>query len=294
MKTGPIRRLAQTDDVCGEGAVFHPTHNAMYWTDINRGLIHRYHLETTAVDTWTPVSDGKAQPVTALTLTTDPEQLLVVLGGEIILWRPANNRTTRTLYKLPTYPASRCNDARVDPTGTLWIGTMQNNVAPDGSTKEVTENLGKLLSLSPAGELKIWQKDIGISNTFAWSPDTRTMYFADTLANTIWQYDFAASTISNQRIFNHGFARGLPDGSTMDSEGYLWNCRYGGSAIIRFAPNGDVDRIIEVPVPNPTTCTFGGPNLTTLYFTSAGNGGLYSIETDVEGLPSTPYNLTDN
>ncbi len=289
MKTGPIRRLAQTDDVCGEGAVFHPTHNAIYWTDINRHLLHRYHLETTAVTTWT-----FAQPVTALTLTTNPEVLLVVLGGEIILWQPSTNRRTRTLYNLPTYPACRNNDARVDPAGTLWFGTMQNNLAPDGSTKDVTENLGELFSLNPAGEVKLWQQNIGIANTIAWSPDTRTMYFGDSIANTLWQYDFAASAISNQRIFAAGFERGLPDGSAMDSEGCLWNCRYFGAAIVRWSPSGAVDRILEVPVPNPTTCTFGGPNLTTLYFTSAGNGGLYSLETGVEGLPSTPYSLTDN
>ncbi len=283
-----IQNIAQTGDICGEGAVWHPRHQAVYWTDINRGLIHRLALADSQVQTW-----HFDQPVTALTLTTDPNLLLAVLGGRIILWSPVAGEL-RTLHTLPDWPTLRANDARVDPTGALWFGTMQNNVAPDGSTKETTEHIGELICLSPSGDTRSWHQNLGIQNTIAWSPDSKTMYFGDTLANTIYAADYAARSIISIRPFATGFPRGLPDGSTMDAEGHLWNCRYGGACIVRFTPTGEVDRVVETPVENPTTCTFGGPALGTLYFTSAGNGGLYSFEPGVQGLPSTPYSLTES
>src|SRR5437667_8070381 len=82
---------------------------------------------------------------------------------------------------------------------------------------------------------------------------------------TIWP----TGTIANQRPFLEGFARGLPDGSTVDSAGYLWNCRFFGGCIVRVAPDGQIDRVVEMPVKNITTCTFGGPDRKTLYVTTA-------------------------
>jgi len=293
-----IRCLAKTDDVCGEGVVWHPKHNAVYWTDINRGLLHRLALSSKEVETW-----AFDQPVTALGLTTDPERLLVVLGGRVLVWSPRNDRRDNVLFTLPQWPVSRCNDARVDPGGILWLGTMQNNIGGDGSTRQITDHIGELLSLNATGVTHTWQNGVGIGNTIAWSPAEDLMYFADTLRNEIYiyEYDKSAQRVSNQRIFTKGFERGLPDGSAIDVEGFLWNCRYGGGCIARFAPDGSVDLVIDVPVPNPTTCAFGGPDLRTLYFTSAGegtqrggpeDGGLFSMRVPVRGLETTPFRLT--
>ena len=117
----------------------------------------------------------------------------------------------------------------------------------------------------------IHRRDVGISNTLAWSPDRRRFYFGDSLANTIWSYDYdrATGTIQNEAVFFAGFDRGLPDGSTVDAEGYLWNCRYDGGCIVRVSPDGKIDRVIEMPVKNITTCTFGGADLKTLFVTTA-------------------------
>jgi sugar lactone lactonase YvrE len=155
-----------------------------------------------------------------------------------------------------------------------------------------------LFRVDHKGVVTEWRKNLGIANTLCWSPDHRTFYFADTLVNEIYAYDYADGAISNERIFQRGFARGAPDGSAIDSAGYLWNCRFGGSCIIRLAPDGSVDRVVEMPVQNITTCTFGGPDLKTLFITTAsivsppGNrlaGSLFALEVETPGMPESRY-----
>jgi len=156
-------------------------------------------------------------------------------------------------------------------------------------------------SIAPDGSSTVEKTGIRISNTFAWSPDAKRFYFGDSLANTIyvWDYDAAAGTIANERPFFTGFERGVPDGSAMDSAGYLWNARYDGACIVRVDPDGKVDRIVEMPVENITTCTFGGPDLKTLYITTAAGGtktprlagSLFSLQVDVPGLPENKFRL---
>ena len=281
--------VAPTGDVCGEGAVWHASHEAVYWNDINRFLIHRFTPADRCVRTW-----FFDEPVTALTLTDRPEVLAVVLGSSVILWEPETDVRHDPIFRLEGWPKVRLNDARVDPRGALWIGSMRNNVNADGSGGVAGGQDGALFRLDPDGKVTIWRKEIGISNTLAWSPDRRRFYFGDTLANVVrvYDYDEATGAIANERPFLEGFARGLPDGSTVDSEGYLWNCRFFGGCIVRVAPDGTIDRIVEMPVKNVTTCTFGGPDRKTLYVTTAkieapaGDrlaGGLYAVVTDVAG-----------
>jgi sugar lactone lactonase YvrE len=287
--------VAPTGDVCGEGAVWHAPHNAVYWTDINRFLIHRLNLADSSVLTW--LFD---EPVTALSLTDRKEVLVVVLGSRVILWEPATEVRHDPLFLLDGWPAARFNDARCDPRGSLWIGSMRNNVNADGSLGEAGGKDGILVRLDPDAKTTCWRKGVGISNTLAWSPDRRRFYFGDTLANVIWVYDYDSSTgaISNERPFLQGFARGFPDGSTVDSEGYLWNCRFYGNCIVRVAPDGQIDRVVEMPVKNITTCTFGGADLTTLFVTTAtadaprGDrlaGSLFSIQTKTQGQPENCF-----
>jgi sugar lactone lactonase YvrE len=291
-----VRCVASTGDFCGEGAVWHPQEDAVFWTDINRFLLHRYDVKTADVQTW-----KFDQPVTAVVLTTDPEQIGLILGGGVVLWNVRGQRTATTLLELPGWPVARCNDARVDPSGILWVGTMQNNVASDGGDLPITKSIGELFSLNSRGETRIWRTGMGIENTVAWSHDAGQMYFADTLRNQIYRgtFDVGQSSVGSSEIFAEGFARGLPDGSSMDVEGYLWNCRHGGGCVVRFAPDGSVAEVIDTPAKNPTTCTFGGKDWKTLYITSAGQdapeecggGSLFAVEVETPGLPTTPFRL---
>jgi sugar lactone lactonase YvrE len=144
-----------------------------------------------------------------------------------------------------------------------------------------------------------------VSNGMDWSPDDKTFYFADTALHTVYAYDFDldAGTISNRRVFLH-FSReqGRPDGMAVDCEGFLWVALWDGWRIARYAPDGRLDREIDLPVPRPSSCCFGGPDLKTLYITSARvrlsrqnleeaplSGGLFALDVDVAGQPVTEF-----
>jgi sugar lactone lactonase YvrE len=287
--------VAPTGDICGEGVVWHAAHSAAYWTDINRFLIHRYTPVDRCVRTW-----FFDEPVTALTLTDRDDTLAVVLGSQVILWEPHSDHRSQPLYRLEQWPRVRFNDARTDKRGSLWIGSMHNNVNPDGSAGTVEGYDGLLYRLDPDNTITEWCYDLRIANTLAWSPDDRHFYFGDTLENTVWVYDYdpASGAIANRRPFLQGFSKGFPDGSCVDTEGYLWNCRFYGGCIVRVAPDGHIDRIVDMPVQNVTTCTFGGADRKTLYVTTASvqappadrlAGGLFTIQTETEGQPENRF-----
>ena len=301
MISGPVASLpvcvAPAGDRCGEGAVWHAAHSAVYWTDINRFLIHRLTLDDKCVRTW-----FFDEPVTALTLTDRDDVLAVVLGSSVILWEPASDVRHKPIYRLAGWPSVRLNDARADPRGSLWAGSMRNNVNPDGSSREAGGKDGILHRIDSGAGVTIHKRDIGISNTLAWSPDRRHFYFGDSPANTIWSYDYDCDTgtIQNEAVFFAGFDRGLPDGSTVDAEGYLWNCRYDGGCIVRISPEGKIDLVIEMPVRKVTTCTFGSAHLKTLFVTTASvdaapgerlAGGLFAIQCEVSGQEENRFRV---
>jgi sugar lactone lactonase YvrE len=288
--------IAPTGDRCGEGPVWHAAEQAIYWTDINRFLIHRLDPQDRAVKSW-----FFDEPVTALVLTDRDDTLAVALGSRLLFWKPASDERRDHGFRLQGWPAVRLNDGRADPRGSLWLGSMRNNVSPDGSPgQDAGGSDGILVCIDPDRSVKEWKRDIGIANTVAWSPDHKRFYFADSLDNRIWAYSYDEQTgaIEGEQTFLHGFERGLPDGSAVDSEGYLWNCRYSGKCIVRVAPDGRIDRILEMPVTNITSCTFGGRDLRTLYITTAASGappeerlagGLFSIRTIAPGQPENRF-----
>lgn len=289
--------IAPAGDRCGEGPVWIPEEQALYWTDINRFLIHRLDPAHGGVQSW-----FFDEPVTALALTDREGTLAVALGSRIILWSPGSDLRRDHGFHLGGWPAVRLNDGRPDPRGSLWVGSMRNNVEPDGAPTACGGTDGVLFRLDPDGSVSQWKRGIGISNTLAWSPDRRLFYFADTLENTVYVYDYDESTgaIAGERPFFAGFSRGKPDGSAIDAEGYLWNCRFGGGCIVRIAPDGSIDRVIEMPALNITSCTFGGAGYATLYATSAGleappgdrlGGSLFAIQSSVPGLPENRFRV---
>ncbi|CAN7489063.1 SMP-30/gluconolactonase/LRE family protein [Phenylobacterium sp. LjRoot219] len=286
-----LRCVAPVGDKCGEAATWSAEEQALYWCDVNRFLIHRLDAEE-RVASW-----YFDQPVTALSLTEQPGVWLVALGSRLILWRPAEDSRREHGFQLAQWPTARLNDGRAAPNGDFWIGTMANNVGPNGEPGAAPFGHGVLHRLQPGGRVTEIKRELGISNTVCWSPDRTTFYFADTLQNTIWAYDYdvASGEISGERPFFSGFERGVPDGSSVDAAGRLWNCRFDGGCVVCVAPDGTIEQVLEVPARNVTTCAFGGADLKTLYITTAAMetsasdrlaGSLFAYQADVAGLES--------
>ncbi len=291
----PIRCIAPTGDICGEAATWSSDENRVYWVDINRFLVHWMDLSNGAVK-----SHLFGEPVVALSLTDVGGTLLVALGSKLTLLTIATDRREDMGAALPGWPDTRFNDGRTDPLGAFWIGSMGNNVGPNGENLSITDGAGRLFRYRSGGRLEEFEAGIGIPNTLCWSPDGGTFYFGDTLRNEVRAYPFDKATGNIGAGAPHftGFDRGLPDGSTIDEEGYLWNCRFGGGCIVRVAPDGSVDRVIDMPVKNITTCAFGGPDLSTLFVTTASvdraqsdrlAGSLFAIETPIRGVPENRF-----
>jgi sugar lactone lactonase YvrE len=290
--------VVASGDVCGEGLIWVRDAQSVYWTDINRFLVHRYSPQEGIVKTW-----FFSEPVTCVMETSRPDTLALSMGSGVALWKPESDESPTILFALPGWPKVRCNEAGVDPGGALWVGSMRNNVRENGDHGEEGGEDGVLYRVEGNGAATEWRRALGISNTMLWSPDRGKFYFGDSLKNCIWSYDYdlARRSISGEQPFFQDFERGAPDGSTIDSEGYVWNCRYGGSCVVRIAPDGQIDRIIEMPVSRPTNCTFGGPEGNVLYVTCASpaaghwerfGGGLFAVQTNVTGLVENKFQIS--
>jgi L-arabinonolactonase len=158
---------------------------------------------------------------------------------------------------------TRLNDGKVDRQGRFIAGAMDY---------EETDPLGGLYRLSSDGAVAKLEEGIVVSNGPCWSPDGNTFYFSDSMRRRIWsyKYDAASGDLLNRRIFAdfQGHLRGYPDGATVDSEGYLWSAEVYGGRVVRFAPDGTIDRLIGMPVDSITSVMFGGVDLDVLYVTS--------------------------
>ena len=287
----PNRRFA-----LGEGPHFDTQTGHLYWVDIVACQAWRMNTADRTAIHWefdTPIS---------AVVPRVGGGLMVALSRRLEFFDPATG--VRALFSAPEAGiiGNRSNEARVDPTGRFWLGTMQNNIGPNREDLPITKSTGGLYRIDGDGSFTKLVSDIGVSNTLCWDEKRKRLYFADTTARTIRVFDWDAESghISNPRVFAAKHPRGFPDGSALDAEGYLWNCRWAGSCIIRYAPDGSVDRIVDVPVTNPTSCVFGGPDLRTLYITSAYQGmsdakraanplegALLVANADVPGQPCT-------
>jgi sugar lactone lactonase YvrE len=163
----------------------------------------------------------------------------------------------------PDKPHTRLNDGKVDARGRFIVGSM--DIREGGAD-------GALFRLDPDLSLHHLDTGFAISNGPCWSPDDSTFYFSDTFSGEIWAYDYdvRTGTIANRRTFTKaGIAPGMAtDGSTVDAEGFLWNAQNFAGKLCRYAPDGSLDRVIEMPVKKVTSVSFGGPDLDILYVTS--------------------------
>ncbi|MEV5103125.1 SMP-30/gluconolactonase/LRE family protein [Streptomyces massasporeus] len=195
----------------------------------------------------------------------------------------------RWLHHEPV-PGRRANDAAVAPDGTLWTGTMRYDEAPGGGT---------LSRVTGDGSVDVVLDDVAVSNGTGWSPDGRLMYYVDSPTRRIDVFDHADGRITGRRTLAEiEESAGFPDGLTVDAEGCVWVALWQGSAVRRYTPDGELDRVIELPVPLVTACAFGGADLGDLYITTARvgltdppalAGSLFVVPGAGKGLAHPPF-----
>ena len=282
----------------GEGPIWSIEQQTLYWLDVPMpSKLFKLHLASNKLESY-----EMPEMITSMALQQNGDMLIASHYG-INNYNFTEKKLTKILDIETDKPQNRCNDGAADSKGRFWVGTMQNNLTADATEIKIIENSGSLYCINQDLSFKKLEDNIGISNTIAWSPDNKKFYFTDTLTGIINSYDcnFDEGTISNKKFFAQ-HERGFPDGATVDSDGYLWSCRWGGSCVIRFDPNGKVDDIIELPVQNITNCTFGGKDLKTLFITTARygisqeqmkqqplSGGLFAINLNIKGLPDNNF-----
>ena len=282
----------------GEGIIWSRKEQKLFWVDIPMpSKLYYYDYSLKSLKKY-----DMPEMITSLSLRST-NNLLVASHHGINNFNILENKFEKLIDVEKNLPQNRCNDGATDAQGRYWFGTMQNNISPDGGDIEINQNSGSIYFLDKNLKITPVENDLYITNTFVWSPDNTQFYFSDTITGIISSYDFNLQNgkVSNKKDFAT-FDRGYPDGSAIDAEGYLWNCRWGGSCVVRFNPNGKVDDVIELPVKNVTSCTFGGPNLKTLFITTArmgmddqyllenpDTGGVYSIELDVQGMSDNVF-----
>src|SRR5215472_10205686 len=155
-QSGRFRCILPTRDWCGESPVWDSGGQAVFWVDINRRLVHRYKLAEESLRTW-----EFEEPVTALALTRQDNVFLVALASRLVYWNPATHSHTDAGFRLDSWPRLRFNDGRPDPRGSFWVGTMWNNVLPDGGDGQVGGRDGVLYRFDPDGAITEWDRGIG-------------------------------------------------------------------------------------------------------------------------------------
>jgi sugar lactone lactonase YvrE len=285
-----VQQLDVPPCVLGEGPVWSDRDGCLYYVSIVAYELHAYTPSTKQHRSW------KLDTYVGSLAECRSGGLILALGDRIARFDP--NKGSSSLEDFTVLerdrPLNRLNDGRVDPWGRFWVGSMR--IAEDASE-------GRLWCVSADGTAEAVRDGIGVSNSAAFDRERNRMYFADSMTGMIECSDVDAERkLTGFKPFAKAGV-GAPDGSCTDAKGYLWNCEWGGHRICRYAPDGSVERVLDMPVSRPSCCAFGGPSYRTLFVTSAqlnmtadelardpNAGSLFSIELDdVRGLPADQF-----
>lgn len=276
----------------GEGACWSPREQALYFVDILGKALHRHHPASGVQRSW-----RFDEEVSALAEREHGPGLLLSLRHDLALFDPASGALTRLHRPEPERRGNRFNDGKCDARGRFWIGST------DYACKAWT---GALYRFDGDGRCTRCLDQVKIANGPAWSPDGRTMYFNETGHARTWAIDFdpERGTLGERRLWLQcdEAREGVPDGITTDAAGHVWIARWGGGAVTCHDGEGAELARIELPTAHVTSCAFGGPDLRTLYITTATidldeaqrvaqplAGGLFAVELDSPGLPANRF-----
>lgn len=253
--TEEIEMIADYACETGENPLWHPIEQKLYWCDIPRGRIFRF-------DPGSGIHEQcyEGRTVGGFTVQCDGSLLLFMDRGTIARWN--NGDLTEIVESIPAELESRFNDVIADPKGRVYCGTMSTEQAK-----------GRLYRLDLDGSLHVMLEGVGCSNGMAFTADQQSFYHTDSFAGEICLYDYSVEdgSLSNRRIFARlDISQGLPDGATLDSEGNLWSALWDGGAVVRLNAEGHIEERIPIPARKASSVTFGGPDYTDMYITSAG------------------------
>ncbi len=273
----------------GEGPVWDVATARLWWVDVNGRKI--FHADPGVG----PVEEYAVPDRPGCLAVRSDGTLIIALRRGVILFDP----TTGTHRDVPCpidFGVERFNDGACDRRGRFFAGTMH---------KEMNDRIGGLYRVDADLSVHRVAGDICLSNGIAWSPDNRTLYHCDSRPGVVFAYDYdiEAGTVANRRVFADFDGRvGGTDGCTVDAEGGLWVAEVGAGQIVRFLPDGRIDRVVKVPVTRLTSVMFGGPDLRTLFVTSMRYhnseeslaaepqaGGVFALDVGVAGLPEPRF-----
>jgi sugar lactone lactonase YvrE len=278
-----VCRVASCDQL-GEGPCWDAKARRLYWFDIKGLTLHWLDPVSDETGAWPlPVQASAAAPRAKGGLVLATNQGLALFDTE--------TGTLDLHHPLAAPEGFRVNDGKIGVHGRFFWSHMDDAAGQRG---------GKLFCTGPDWTTRVAVDQVHIANAVSCSPDGRTFYLADSAKRTLYAYDLDPTTgdLSNPRVFTHVEGQtGTPDGAAVDAEGFVWSCHWGGWRVVRYAPDGSIDRVIDMPVEQPTSCAFGGEDLETLFVTSAWDGlsaearavqplagCLFSLEPGVRGL----------
>jgi sugar lactone lactonase YvrE len=275
-----VRCVARAEDRLGEGPCWSPLEQRLYWFDIKGQRL-----------SWCAADGGGREafdlPVRASAAAPRASGGLLVATEKGLAHIDPDARTFEITQPHDLGPGFRTNDGKIDLAGCFWWSSMDDNGG---------ERPGAVFRTEPNGRTERMLTGIHIPNTIAASRDGTLLYLADSKRQTIFAYRLDELSQVYEFAHTRGEA-GTPDGSAVDAEGFLWNAQWGAWRVVRYAPDGRIDRIVDMPVEQPSSCAFGGPDLSTLYVTSAWDGlstearasqplagALFAFEPGVKGL----------
>jgi sugar lactone lactonase YvrE len=282
--------VANVRSLLGEGPCWDPRNQVLYWVDILKPALHRFD-PATGIDT--------ARSMDSMVSIAAPRArggLIVAAQNGIVQLDFDSGRRTPFAHPEEARPANRYNDGKCDRRGRLWIGSLDMGTTP---------NRGSLFRVDADGSWQRMDSGFTVSNGIGFSPDDKRMYFVDSGRRTVYVYDFdlERGEIAHRRPFVElAEGQGLPDGLTVDADGFVWLAVWDGWTVIRYDPEGRVAMRLPMPVPRPTSCCFGGADLRTLYITTASvrlpeqalaeapfSGALFACTPGAIGLAETPF-----
>ncbi len=281
LKQKPVWVSAQRCNL-GENPLWDADASTLYWINIADPWVYR-------------MRDGVVReyacpkPVGSIYLASGGARMLVAMRPQLAWLDLETGVLTQIDVDVGLDPDERYNDGRCDRSGALWVSTLD---------RRVSRPLGSIVRFGPGFHGTATPSQAVIGNGICFSGDDERLYFSDSRGRAIYRYGKSAGELADRQLFAAlDAAPGRPDGCTVDAEGCLWSARIGGGCIDRYLPDGRLIDKLELPVADPTHCTFGGPDLSTLFVTTASGhsgetsgdgalqGAVLAFEMDVRGMP---------